>query len=87
MTLYVCYSLLKRRSYELLFVGDMYDLFSRFKDNATIDTIHANRLMETLQAFGRNPSQADCNKRIRELEEDGSKFIFVDSHRKFRFIF
>ncbi|CAF0909778.1 unnamed protein product [Adineta ricciae] len=50
---------------------DMYELFSQFKDNDNIETIHINRLMETLQAFGRNPSQADCNKRIRKLEEDG----------------
>ncbi|UJR14809.1 hypothetical protein I4U23_001796 [Adineta vaga] len=48
----------------------MYDLFAQFKDNSDLTTIHINRLMEVLQAFGRNPSRTDCEKRIHELEED-----------------
>ncbi|CAF1188664.1 unnamed protein product [Rotaria sordida] len=48
----------------------MNELFSKFKDNPELDTIHVNRLLEVLQVFGRNPSQIDCNRRIRELEED-----------------
>ncbi|CAF4633871.1 unnamed protein product, partial [Rotaria sp. Silwood2] len=45
-------------------------LFSKFKDNPELDTIHANRLLEVLQTFGKNPSQMDCNRRIQALEED-----------------
>ncbi|CAF1261932.1 unnamed protein product [Adineta steineri] len=48
----------------------MNELFSRYKDESDLDTIHINRLLEVLQAFGRNPSQSDCDKRIHELEDD-----------------
>jgi calmodulin len=48
----------------------MYDLFSKYKDNSELDTVHVSRLLELLQAFGKNPSQADCQRRIDELESD-----------------
>ncbi|CAF3664561.1 unnamed protein product [Rotaria sp. Silwood1] len=46
------------------------ELFSKYKDSPELDTIHINRLLEILQACGRNPSQTDCNRRIQALEED-----------------
>jgi Ca2+-binding EF-hand superfamily protein len=49
----------------------MNELFSKYKDSPELDTIHINRLLEVLQAFGKNPSQSDCEKRINELEADG----------------
>ena len=55
----------------------MNELFSRYKDNPEVETIHINRLLEVLQAFGRNPSQIDCQRRIDELEADGKKFYLI----------
>jgi calmodulin len=55
------------------FIEQLNELFSKFKDNPDVDTIHVSRLLETLQAFGRNPSQIDCDTRITELEADGKK--------------
>lgn len=49
----------------------MNELFSRYKDHANRQTVHLNRLLEVLQAFGRNPSGADCRRRMHELGEDG----------------
>jgi hypothetical protein len=55
----------------------MNELFSRYKDNSQVETIHINRLLEVLQAFGRNPSQQDCERRIHELEDDGKRFYLI----------
>lgn len=52
----------------------MNELFSRFKENPELHTIHISRLLEVLQVFGRNPSISDCNRRIQLLEEDGKIF-------------
>lgn len=46
------------------------ELFSKYKDDPELNTIHVNRLLEVLQAFGKNPSQKDCQQRINELELD-----------------
>ena len=35
-----------------------------------METIHVGRLFEVLQAFGRNPSKKDCQRRIDQLESD-----------------
>jgi Ca2+-binding EF-hand superfamily protein len=60
-----------------LFKEQMNELFSRYKDNSQVETIHINRLLEVLQAFGRNPSQQDCERRIHELEDDGKRFYLI----------
>lgn len=49
----------------------MNEIFSKYKDSSEVDTIHINRLLEVLQACGKNPSQKDCQKRINQLEADG----------------
>ncbi len=49
----------------------MNELFSKYKDDPEVETIHISRLLEALQAFGKNPSQADCEERIHELEGAG----------------
>lgn len=49
----------------------MNELFSKYKDNPELDTIHIDRLLEVLQACGKNPSKKDCQRRINELESEG----------------
>ncbi|CAF1104507.1 unnamed protein product [Rotaria magnacalcarata] len=46
----------------------MNELFSKFKDNSELDTVHTNRLLQVLQVFGKNPSQMECNKRVEALK-------------------
>lgn len=56
----------------LLFLVELNEIFSRFKDDPTSDFINVNRLAEVLQAFGRNPSYQDAAQRISELEAAGN---------------
>jgi hypothetical protein len=76
MTIYVCL-LIKKFSCEnrscLFSKEQMNELFSKYKDDPENDTIHVRRLSEVLQAFGKNPSQKDCEQRISELEENGKR--------------
>jgi Ca2+-binding EF-hand superfamily protein len=52
----------------------MNELFSKYKDNSELETIHVRRLLEALQAFGKNPSQKDCQHRIIQLQSDQLTF-------------
>ena len=55
----------------------MNELFSKYKDSPELHTVHVNRLLELLQAFGRNPSETECNARINELERNGTEIRIV----------
>jgi Ca2+-binding EF-hand superfamily protein len=52
----------------------MNELFSKYKDNPELETIHVRHLLEVLQALGKNPSQKDCQRRIDELQSDELTF-------------
>lgn len=56
-----------------IFLEELNELFSRFKDDPDADFINVNRLTEVLQAFGRNPSLKDSEERIIELETAGKQ--------------
>lgn len=56
-----------------IFLAELNDLFSKFKDDPDVDFINVNRLTEVLQAFGRNPSLKDSEERIIELETAGKQ--------------
>jgi hypothetical protein len=58
---------------EFLFLGELNEIFSRFKDDPEADFININSLTSVLQAFGRNPSLRDSEQRIIELEEVGKQ--------------
>jgi hypothetical protein len=51
------------------------EIFSKFKDDPTVDFVNVNRLTQVLQAFGRNPSLRDSEIRINELEAAGKRPI------------
>jgi len=60
----------------------MNELFSKYKDDPELETIHISRLLEVLQAFGKNPSQADCEERIHELEGAGRNYLNNNENKK-----
>lgn len=74
-------------NYKCISKADEEQLFSKYKDSPELDTIHINRLLEVLQAFGKNPSQTDCERRINELEGDGKNFNHLKKNSFFFNIF